>query len=205
METFVDESGVFARLPASSYRTPRAKPVPSEKALTKWERFAKGKGIQKRKKDKYAFDDDKGEERPRYGYQSARNDPLNNWLVEVPKGGDVMADYIAKAGEDKKTKVDKNKKQQLKNEQGGLNKYHIANQSMNDKNNAKLAKLNALNSKISSAKYSTASMGKFDKAIQMEDKIASKGKKRKYESNTGDKKHESERVKKIATHVAGTK
>ena len=27
METFVDESGVFARLPASEYRLPRAKPV----------------------------------------------------------------------------------------------------------------------------------------------------------------------------------
>lgn len=177
--------------------------MPSEKTLTKWERFAKGKGIQKRKKEKYAFNDEKGEERPRYGYQSAKNDPLNNWLVEVPKGGDIMEDYIAKAGEEKKAKIDKNKKQQLKNEQGGINKYQMANQSMNDKNNAKAAKMNALNSKIAGAKYSTASMGKFDKTIKMEDKIALKGKKRKYETNIGDKKQESERVKKIATSVAG--
>lgn len=27
METFVDDNGVFARLPASEYMTPRAKPV----------------------------------------------------------------------------------------------------------------------------------------------------------------------------------
>lgn len=79
--------------------------MPSEKTLTKWERFAKGKGILNRKKDRYAFDDEKGEERPRYGYQSTKNDPLNNWLVEVPAGGDIMADYIAKAGEDKKVSL----------------------------------------------------------------------------------------------------
>jgi len=138
METFVDDNGVFARLPASEYLLPRAKPVPSEKALTKWERFAKGKGILNRKKERYAFDDDKGEERPRYGYQSTKNDPLNTWLVEVPKGGDIMEDYIAKAGEPKKAKVEKNKKQQLKNQQGGLNKFHLATQSMDDKNNAKV-------------------------------------------------------------------
>jgi regulator of ribosome biosynthesis len=122
--------------------------------------------------------------------------------VEVPKDGDPMEDYIAKAGEEKKTKIEKNKKQQLKNQQGGVNKYQMANQSSVDSNNSKAAKMNALNSKITAAKYSTASLGKFDKVIKSEDKIARKGVKRQFEANTGDKKQEMERVKKIASSIA---
>lgn len=79
----------------------------------------------------------------------------------------------------------------------------MASQSMNDKIQASAAKMNALNSRINGAKYSTASMGKFDKQLKHEDKIALKGKKRKYENNVGDKTSESNRVKKIANSVAG--
>lgn len=35
---------------------PREKPVPKEKALTKWEQFARDKGLTKKKKDKKVWD-----------------------------------------------------------------------------------------------------------------------------------------------------
>jgi len=63
--------------------------------------------------------------------------------------------------------------------------------------------MSALNKKIASAKHATASLGKFDKTLKLEDKIANKGKKRKFDSNIGNKEVESSRVKKIATAVAG--
>lgn len=41
-------------IPATSL--PREKPVPKEKALTKWEQFARDKGLTKKKKDKKVWD-----------------------------------------------------------------------------------------------------------------------------------------------------
>lgn len=52
----VDEVTV-AVLPKVTYIIPRAQPVPKPKAPTKWERFAKEKGIEKKKKDKLKWDD----------------------------------------------------------------------------------------------------------------------------------------------------
>lgn len=114
-----------------------------------------------------------------------------------------MVDYIAKAGEEKKGKIERNKKQQLVNQNGGKNKNFMANQSMNDKIQSKSGKMAQVNEQIANAKYATASLGKFDKMLKNEDKIADKGKKRKYETNTGDNKQEATRVKKIASSIAG--
>lgn len=72
--------GVLAQLPAPTHPIPRKteplifageKPVPpSEKPLTKWEEYAKIKGIKSRKKDRMEFDDRLGLNRPRWGFKS---------------------------------------------------------------------------------------------------------------------------------------
>lgn len=46
-----------AVLPKPKYILPRAQPVPKPKPPTKWEQFAKEKGIQKKKKDKLKWDE----------------------------------------------------------------------------------------------------------------------------------------------------
>jgi len=46
-----------AKLPNQTTVLPRALPVPRPRELTKWEKFAKEKGIQKKKKDKLKWDD----------------------------------------------------------------------------------------------------------------------------------------------------
>ena len=58
--------------------------MPKPKPLTKWEKFAKAKGIQKKKKDKMVWDEDFGEWRRRWGYKKANN-PLDkdNWIIEM--------------------------------------------------------------------------------------------------------------------------
>lgn len=50
------EESIVAKLPKPAITLPRAKKCPTEKPLTKWEKFAKEKGIKKVKKDKKSFD-----------------------------------------------------------------------------------------------------------------------------------------------------
>ena len=49
------------QLPPPRFRLPREKKIPEAKAQTKWEKFAESKGIQKRKRSRMVFDEDKDE------------------------------------------------------------------------------------------------------------------------------------------------
>ena len=77
--------GRLAVLPEEEhkYALPRATPVPKPKAETRWEKFAKEKGIQKRKRDRMVYDEATGEYKPRWGYKSVANDRLKDWAIEV--------------------------------------------------------------------------------------------------------------------------
>lgn len=52
------EETIVAKLPAPSFVLPRQKKCPVARPLTKWEQFAKEKGIKKTKKDKKVYDDE---------------------------------------------------------------------------------------------------------------------------------------------------
>jgi hypothetical protein len=61
--------------------------VPKPKALTKWEQFAKLKGIKKRSKSRLVYDEEKDEYLPRFGFKRA-NDPSRAWVLEHKDGKD---------------------------------------------------------------------------------------------------------------------
>ena len=61
-------AGRLVELPPPRTRLPREKPLPQPKALTRWEAYAKEKGIVKRKRSARVWDDDAGEWRGRHGY-----------------------------------------------------------------------------------------------------------------------------------------
>ena len=62
-------------LPHGSTSFPRSKPLPpQEKPMTKWEKFAKEKGIKKRKRSKTVYDEQSDEWKRRHGYDKA-SDP----------------------------------------------------------------------------------------------------------------------------------
>ena len=65
---------------------PREKPLPKPggKALTKWEQFAKTKGIQHVKKDKMVWDDDKKEWVARWGFKGQNKNEEEQWIHEMP-------------------------------------------------------------------------------------------------------------------------
>ena len=78
-----DEMGRIVSLPKASTVIPREKPVPTDKPLTRWEKFAKVKGISKEKRSAKVFDEASGEWKYRHGSKSANNDPLAGWCEEV--------------------------------------------------------------------------------------------------------------------------
>ncbi|OJJ36873.1 hypothetical protein ASPWEDRAFT_50290 [Aspergillus wentii DTO 134E9] len=88
------QQGVLLTLPPPSTDLPRHKPLPTPKAPTKWELFARKKGIgkystkaggalaDKERRKKLVYDEEKGDWVPRWGYKgNNKND--DDWLVEV--------------------------------------------------------------------------------------------------------------------------
>lgn len=97
----------------------RAKPVPQPKPETKWEKFAKEKGITKKKRSRMVYDEEKEEYRPRWGYKRAKAGIEEQAIVEVKAGDDPNVDPWTKAKLAKKERVQKNLKQQQKNKEDG--------------------------------------------------------------------------------------
>ena len=58
----------MVELPRPELALPRFKPVPKPKPLTKWQQFAKEKGITKKKQSKLVYDETAQEWKRRHGY-----------------------------------------------------------------------------------------------------------------------------------------
>ena len=71
------------KLPEPSTLLPRSQPLPQPKPLTRWERYAKEKGVTNKKRSRMVWDEGGQEWKPRWGYQKAGNRPEDQWLVEV--------------------------------------------------------------------------------------------------------------------------
>ena len=79
-----DNTSMTITLPPTTTPLPREKPVPQDKPLTKWQEFAKKKGITgKEKTGKMVYDEAKGEWVPKWGYKGKNKDGMDDWLVEV--------------------------------------------------------------------------------------------------------------------------
>lgn len=59
------------------------KPLPPPKKETRWEKFAKEKGIQNRKRARMLWDEEAQEWRPRWGYGRAKGGVEDMAIVEV--------------------------------------------------------------------------------------------------------------------------
>lgn len=117
-DTEIVEGERVLKLPEPTTVLPRAKPVPKPKPPTKWEQFAKTKGIKSKSsknREKLVYDETTRKWVPRYGYQKVKNDDQKDWLIEVPDNADPNVDYFAKRNEDKKERIAKNKFQNLRN------------------------------------------------------------------------------------------
>jgi regulator of ribosome biosynthesis len=142
-------------------------------------------------------DDATGTERPRFGYKSAKNDPIQDWCVEVPDNADPMADHLATRRDAKKARVEKNQKQQKRNAEG-VNLYEKMRQIQTSTTDRQAPIIK----KLRTSQVATASMGKFDKKIEHEPSIKARpGKKRKFDANNVKDGSEAARSKQIAEKI----
>ncbi|KAK9719334.1 Rhodanese- sulfurtransferase [Basidiobolus ranarum] len=187
-----NDLGVVAKLPEQKTVIPREKPLPKGKPLTRWEKFAKAKGIQKTKRSRMVMDEATGEYKPRYGYKGI-NDDQGDWLIEVPDKADPLEDQYAARKTAKKERVAKNEARQRRN----LEEAAAVSQGKNPRDVRK----GELEREIRLSKTSTASLGKFDKKLQHEPKV--KGVKRKFAPAISDVKQEKESSMNILQKVVG--
>uniref|UniRef100_A0AAY5KTG7 Ribosome biogenesis regulatory protein n=1 Tax=Esox lucius TaxID=8010 RepID=A0AAY5KTG7_ESOLU len=182
------EEVIVVKLPEPTTPLPREKPPPKPRPPTKWEEFAKLKGIQKKKKTNLVWDDVAKEWKRRWGYKRV-NDGTKEWLIEVPETADPNEDQFAKRNKAKKEKVAKNELNRLRNiarsqkiKVPGVGLTPTAEQSKTD-----LARA------VSVAKVSTASVGKFQDRLPKEKAPKNTGKKRKFQPVIGNFSNEKQR------------
>ncbi|KAK3708727.1 hypothetical protein QZH41_015161, partial [Actinostola sp. cb2023] len=176
------ENVLLAQLPEPTTVIPREKPVPKPKPLTKWQEFAKSKGINKTKRERKIWDEAKGEYLPRYGYKRTKDD-TQDWVAEVPQNADPYEDQFEKRIQKKKEKVAKNEYQRLRN----IAKHKKV--KIPDKNLQPTRKANKeqLQANVNATRKANASIGKFTKKLSKE-KVPKnpEGRKRKFEKVAGE-------------------
>ncbi|XP_075271376.1 ribosome biogenesis regulatory protein homolog [Opisthocomus hoazin] len=106
---------VVARLPEPAFRLPREKPPPRPRPPTRWEQFARLKGIRRRKRTSLVWDEQAKEWRRRWGYRRAGGDPARAWLAEVPAGAHPEEDQFARLRREKRERVARNELNRLRN------------------------------------------------------------------------------------------
>ncbi|KAL5473238.1 hypothetical protein EMCRGX_G027695 [Ephydatia muelleri] len=183
LPTVKTEDVVLAELPKGTTVLPREKPIPKPKAPTKWEQFAKTKGIKKVKKSRMVFDETTQTYKPRYGYKRV-GDLKDEWIVEVPKNGDPYQDYFKKKEEEKSDLVSKNEYQRLRNiaKERKTKTLRVPPPPSGTKDLNK----HQLTQALGLAKTATASVGKFTPSLPSEPVPKKSGKKRKAESMIAD-------------------
>merc|ERR1711939_288443 len=156
----VYEDSVIADLPPVASALSREKPLPKQAPMTKWEAFAKAKGIApKPKKERLVFDDQTQEWVPRWGYKGKNKQLEDQWIVEVPKSKDADYDPVAEARAERKQRKLRNEAQRLKNVQRSAPKPSSAPAPSSDPRTGRKAELDR---ELRATRASTASMGKFD-------------------------------------------
>ncbi|XP_051910503.1 ribosome biogenesis regulatory protein homolog [Hippocampus zosterae] len=175
------QEAVVAKLPEPTTPLPREKPPPKPRPPTKWEQFAKLKGIQKKKKTNLVWDETAKEWRRRWGYKRAKDD-TKEWLIEVPETADPNEDQFVKRISAKKERVAKNELNRLRNiaraqkiKVPGVGLTPVSRQSKDELVRA-----------ASVARTSTASVGKFQDRLPKEKPAKGTGKRRKFQPVVGD-------------------
>eukprot|EP00392_Amoebophrya_sp_AT5.2_P009846 g9874.t1 len=169
--------------PKEAYRLPRQKPVPKKKEMTRWEKFAKERGIEKKKRPKMVWDETVGGWSRRYGYKSVKQNAENaQWCMEVKEGADPTEDPFKKQKAEKKLDQAKQKLREMRNkvEQAGfkLAPVSLEKTGVNEGANSKRGK-EGLHEALKRAQPSSGSRGKFDRKAKDESTVKKRGGKKK--------------------------
>ena len=205
------DTKVLIRLPPPEIALPREKPLPKPKPLTRWEKFAKEKGILKKKRSKMVWDEAAQRWAPRYGYGRANdpNDKMKDWMVEVKGNANPSFDPFEDKAEKRKEALSKQKRQKERNRLEAAHAAGITGRGAGGSAGAGRVsalkggeKKSYLEQGIRAAQVSTASIGRFDCKLEHEPS-KHKDKRRQYEGATdkGVQKVEHDRAAKVADRL----
>jgi len=202
LETERVEDVVVAKFPPPTTKLPREKPMPKPKVMTKWEKYAKEKGItKKKKKSSLVWDDVVQKWIPQFGYKKVQAEQDKNWMMPLKGNAPDTENPYEKEAEAKREKIAKNELQRLKNlaraKKVTLPSVGVVPVGSTKKDNVKaVTQSEDLKKAAEIAKTSTASLGKFQENLskKLEKTAKTKGNKRKFESNTGDASLEKTRT-----------
>ncbi|XP_050463189.1 ribosome biogenesis regulatory protein homolog [Cataglyphis hispanica] len=158
---------IMATLPKPEYVLPRSRVIPKSKPLTKWQQFAKQKGIQVKNKGKtkLKWDEELKKWIPRYGYRRANALKQKKWLIEAKNNDDPTDDPFSKAKIAKKERQSKNEFQRLRNIAKSRN-IKLPRVGLPTKDHFQNSK--QLSEALTIARTSTASVGKFQAKLPKE-------------------------------------
>lgn len=206
-----EDDGRFVHLPKPTFELPREKPIPKERPLTKWEQFAKEKGINKKRRDRLVLDEATGEYVPRYGKGSKNSLDKDIILPHKESMGDNYNPFAEKRKE-KKQRIKDNKKKHARNlnraakARGSnlqLKPVQALDVSAPGPSGKKFLPKQGLKDTLAVAQRSTASAGRFDKRLANEPKPKLQGR-RKHAPTVPARKamrEEKEKSQKIAERV----
>jgi regulator of ribosome biosynthesis len=111
------EDAVSVILPQKEVEVcPREKPLPKEKAKTRWEKFAEEKGLEKRKRSRMVWDENIKDWAPRHGFKSVKkNAERFEWAIEAKPGDDPNDDPFLKRRMQKQLDQSKQKFREVRN------------------------------------------------------------------------------------------
>lgn len=184
------------KLPAATTILPRAHPIPKEdQFLTKWEKFAKEKGIQKRKKrSRMVWSEEFQKELPRWGKGSIKKEQDKAKFVIEDKPKYEGKNPFTFDKQEKKLKDLKQQQKQKKNEESFLNKKRDKSSKLKDDVKSQRKNLEIV-------QKSTASQGRFDQKLKNETKINPLKKQKLHKEIVLNKKQEKERDSKIMNKI----
>ncbi|KAJ8750607.1 hypothetical protein K2173_015781 [Erythroxylum novogranatense] len=183
-----DINGPIVKLPPPTTKLPREKHLPKPKPPTKWEQFAKAKGIKKRKKDKIVWDEQTGAWKRRHGYDRV-NDDEDVPIIEAKITDVPGEDPFAKRREEKKKRVEKQEKNRLSNLKQAAKVGALPSHVQLAATALPITGTQAVPEKVTKdelgnvaglASTATASGGKFDKKLPGEKPAKKRGKHRKF-------------------------
>lgn len=185
-----DKEGRIVELPEETLTIPREKPLPKAKPMTRWEKFAQEKGIEKKKRSKMVFDEATEEYKPRHGKGRIGEEKKGPWLMVGSNGKAWNHDPYAEALDSKVSAKAKQKMQEDRNVQEQAQKGYQGPLTVSGKLASKTAAMDktsaksALGDTLSTVQRSTASMGKFDRRVEAEPEMQKqKGKRRKLQTS----------------------
>ncbi|KAI9449688.1 ribosome biogenesis regulatory protein-domain-containing protein [Lactarius psammicola] len=176
LPTLASPEGPLAQLPPPTTQLPRAKPLPKPKPPTKWQRFARAKGISSQRRDKKIWDDERQAWVPRWGWKGKNRDEETQWLHEVPANADADFDPSKEARAARKERMAKNERQRMQNLARAQQGQSTATATATG---AQVGRRRDIDRTLATTRTSTASMGKFDRVLDGEKKL--RGVKRKFD------------------------